>query len=238
MRTFAHPLGIGILLISGVGAIAVMRLASWSDRAPWLVGWGLAAYGTLVAVLVIRERKASRPLAPLTDLSQEGSGLPGGADQAKAAEHLLLGAASRHDIDALTQEALRRLNNPAALGACALAPRIPRTLSAFSDPPRGSPSEHTPLQRARALRAVLIACIERLKDAGGAGSTEAERVRYVILYDEYVLGRPNNQIMTRYSISESTFHRYRREAIRALASELARQEEILSPEQAASQPSP
>jgi hypothetical protein len=32
--------------------------------------------------------------------------------------------------------------------------------------------------------------------------------------------------MIRYSISESTFHRYRREAIAALARELARQEEL------------
>ena len=73
-------------------------------------------------------------------------------------------------------------------------------------------------------------------DAGGVGAMDAGHVRYVILYDEYVLGRPNNQIMTRYSISESTFHRYRREAIRALASELARDEESLPPEQATSQP--
>ena len=238
MRTLAHPLGIGILVTSGVGAIAVMNLASWSDRGPWVIGWGLAAYGTVVVMLTIQERNGSRPLAPLTNPSQAGSGFLGGADRANAAELLLVGAVPHNDIVALTQEALRRLNNPAALGVCALAPRLPRTLSAFSDSHPDRHADATPLHQARALRAALIACIERLKDAGGVGATDAGHVRYVILYDEYVLGRPNNQIMTRYSISESTFHRYRREAIRALASELARGEEILSREQATSEPSP
>jgi hypothetical protein len=41
------------------------------------------------------------------------------------------------------------------------------------------------------------------------------------------LGRPNTYIMTHHSISETTFHRYRRLAIRALASELAAQEQLL-----------
>lgn len=236
MRTLVHPLGLGILLISGVAALAVMRLASWSGRTPWVIGWGLAAYAAVVALLLIRERIASRPLSSSRDPGEDGTGLPDGPDRAEAAEHSFFAAASRDNIVALTQEALRRLNNPAALGACALGPRIPRLLSSFSGQ-QGSPSEITPLQRARVLREVLMACIERLKDAGGTGPTEAAGVRYLILHDEYVVGRPNHQIMTRHSISESTFHRYRREAIRAVASELARQEELLSAEQAASQPS-
>ena len=88
------------------------------------------------------------------------------------------------------------------------------------------------------LRTVLMASIQRLNEAGGTGPTETTNVRYLILHDEYVLGRPNHQIMTRRSISESTFHRYRREAIRALASELAQQEELLSAAQSPSRLSP
>ncbi|MEO6398046.1 MAG: hypothetical protein ABIP13_06225 [Tepidiformaceae bacterium] len=238
MRTLAHPLGIGILVTSGAGAIAVMELASWSDRGPWIIGWGLAAYGTLVLVLLIKERKATRLLAPLANTSQESSGFLGGAGRTNAGERLFAEEASPENIVALTQDALRRLNNPAALGMCGLAPRLPRTLSAVSDSHPDGHADVTPLHQARALRAALIAGIERLKDAGGVGAMDGGHVRYVILYDEYVLGRPNNQIMARHSISESTFHRYRREAIRALASELERGEEILSREQAASEPSP
>ena len=52
-------------------------------------------------------------------------------------------------------------------------------------------------------------------------------LRYAVLHEEYVLGRPNHQIMTRHNVSESTFHRYRRVGARALAAELAHREELL-----------
>jgi hypothetical protein len=137
----------------------------------------------------------------------------------------------------LTQEALRRLNAPAGLADCALAEQLPRTLAAML---RGDPaangagqakvSEPTPLERARALRAALIQAIERLKPADDGDPGAPTALQYHILHEAYVLGRPNKQIMVRRGISESTFHRNRRDAISVLSRELARREERLASE--------
>jgi len=129
----------------------------------------------------------------------------------------------------LTEEALRRLNSPAALAGCDLLVRLPGTIAAAAEI-KGMSSQDalTPLQQAQLLRESLLAAIERLKpaDEGGVlGSPGA--LQYQILREEYLQGRPNKQIMTRLSVSESTFHRNRRDAIAILARELANQEPLL-----------
>jgi hypothetical protein len=70
---------------------------------------------------------------------------------------------------------------------------------------------------------MLAEAIERLKPPDGV----PEALQFHILREEYLLGRPNKQIMTCHSISEGTFHRNRRRAVAVLAVELARQEEQL-----------
>lgn len=137
-------------------------------------------------------------------------------------------AVSTEHLVRLTEQALRRLNNPAALSRCGLIPQVPRVLAAAraarSDAP--DPAGPTPLEQARTLRETLVAAIDRLKPGDAApnrrGSPAA--LQYHILREEYVQGLPNRQIMTRHSVSESTFHRHRREAIAILARELAEQE--------------
>ena len=42
-------------------------------------------------------------------------------------------------------------------------------------------------------------------------------LHYLVLQEAYVEGRPNKQIMQRYLVSESTFHRARRRASDAVA---------------------
>lgn len=213
LKALAHPLGLALFLISATLAIVVASIAPWSGRAVWLLVWGLIAYFAVVLAAAVQRRSFPSPVAvPFVarDLVEPPAPLP------------------REDLVRMTEEALRRLNNPATLATCALGPRIPRTLAAFSGSQRGPTSESTPLEQARALRAVLVSCIERMKTEGPLHSMEAENLPYIILHDEYVLGRPNNQIMTRHSMSESTFHRYRRGAMWALAAELERQEDLLA----------
>ncbi len=128
----------------------------------------------------------------------------------------------------LVEEALRRLNR-VELANCALVARLPCTLATvqarWPDPASGGPG--TPLGQGRALRELLAAAIERLGPADRTARAQtAQALQYHILHDEYVLERSNVSIMTRYSISESTFHRLRREAISLLARELQRQEEL------------
>lgn len=129
----------------------------------------------------------------------------------------------------LTEEALRRLNNPSALARCGLIAEIPSTLSAGGCENGPVVGEPTPLEQARCLREVVAAAVERLKPSAQDERTSAPAaLQYHILRDEYLLGMPNKQIMMRRSISEGTFHRNRREAIAVLARDLRTQEEQLA----------
>jgi hypothetical protein len=129
----------------------------------------------------------------------------------------------------LTELALRSLNNPGGLARCALSASIPRTLAGhYQTGIESFRPETTPLEKARRLREVLEAGIERLKTGGADRRRGAPGdLQHNILRDEYILGRPNQQIMIHYNLSESTFHRQRREAIAILALELKHQEESL-----------
>jgi hypothetical protein len=118
-----------------------------------------------------------------------------------------------------TADALHKLGNPAALGECALAEYLPATLKWQID--RQGGGAHT--SRHQALRALLVEAIDRLKAREGE-----QTLHHAILHEEYVQGHPTARIMTRHAISESTFHRYRRDAIRAVVLDLTSQEETLA----------
>ena len=148
--------------------------------------------------------------------------------------HTEIAEVSTEHLIRLTGEALRRLNNPAALARWGLIHRLPNTLAAVraargDAKPEIKSVEATPLEQAQALRETLTAAIERLKPPDSAPSRRGApaALQYNILREEYLLGVPNRQIMTRHSISESTFHRNRREASAILARELSKQEDLL-----------
>jgi hypothetical protein len=148
---------------------------------------------------------------------------------------------SAEHLTSLTQTALRRLNAPAGLADVELVERLPRTLAAIrarqatttgrGGAGPGPGGDATPLEQAQALRTAIVEGIERLKpkDADAAPGAPAA-LQFHVLHEAYVLGLPTRAITTRRAISESTFHRNRREAVAILARELARQEERLSSE--------
>ena len=210
-KPFLNPIGLLILVVTAVLASVIKAAAPWSDRAGWIVLWGVIAYAATMLISAIPQRavrfESTRALA--------------------VSEPTLADAAER-DLIPVTEEALRRLNDLAALATCSLIARIPLTLSARRDD--DSPAAGSPLEVARTLRTVMVDAIERLRPASTPGGApgEAAVLRYAILHEEYVLGRPNHQIMARHNVSESTFHRYRRVGTRALAAELARSEQLLS----------
>jgi hypothetical protein len=145
---------------------------------------------------------------------------------------------SAEHVVRLIEQALRRLNNPSALGQCALGDRLALSLraslernpgSADQARSRGRAAAITPLERARGLRELLTAAIERLKPPDGNVSMEnPAALQYHILAEEYLQGLLNKQIMARHAISEGTFHRNRRQAIWTLAQELKTREEHLA----------
>jgi hypothetical protein len=76
----------------------------------------------------------------------------------------------------------------------------------------------THLDRGRALSQLLIDVIEKLRPPGPEPrELSREWIQYTILNDAYVRGEPNRDIMNKLYISESTFNRARRRAVRGVA---------------------
>ena len=93
--------------------------------------------------------------------------------------------------------------------------------------------ESTHLQKAQALREVLIAGIEALKPHGESielGSPPA--LQYHILYEAYMQRRPVAYILRCLSIAEATYFRNRKAAVDALARGLLSQEELIGAREA------
>lgn len=82
--------------------------------------------------------------------------------------------------------------------------------------------KNTYVERGKAVQAVVLESLEKMKPAGDP-SDPLPRVwyPYVILYNAYVKEIQNRDIMSKLYISEGTFNRTRREAVRALARTLA-----------------
>ena len=77
------------------------------------------------------------------------------------------------------------------------------------------------IERGKAVRQAILAAIESLRPAGarpaGTQCIPREWYLYVIMYDAYIEEISNREIMARLYISEGTFNRRRREALRAVA---------------------
>jgi hypothetical protein len=75
------------------------------------------------------------------------------------------------------------------------------------------------VERGKQLQAFLGEAMESFRPTGARPSEPLPRVwySYVVLHDAYVEGVPNREIMARLYISEGTFNRTRRNALRGLA---------------------
>jgi hypothetical protein len=106
----------------------------------------------------------------------------------------------------ILEDGLRHLPDTITLGRSALADKI------------GLPGE-SHIDRGKSLQLLLISSIELLRPAEKRPPEPLPRVWYnhVVLHDAYVEGVPNREIMARLYISEGTFNRTRRNAIRGLA---------------------
>lgn len=85
--------------------------------------------------------------------------------------------------------------------------------------------EGTQLERGRAMRDQLVRAIEMLKPDAPRPPEPLPRewYNYVALYDAYVKDVPNREIMARMYVSEGTFNRSRRNALRGVARYLLEQ---------------
>jgi len=125
-----------------------------------------------------------------------------------ATENLLDSLSSNPDVDfvKMVEDALRHLPDAITLGQSPLA----MFLGMDSD---------THVERGKELQQFLISSIELLKPAEKRPPEPLPRIWYnhAVLHDAYVEGVQNREIMARLYISEGTFNRTRRNAIRGLA---------------------
>jgi hypothetical protein len=87
----------------------------------------------------------------------------------------------------------------------------------------------TNLDRGRALSQMLIDVIERLRPPGPVPKPlTREWEQYTILHDAYVQGALNREIMAKLYVSESSFNRARRRAVRGIARAVAELERAVA----------
>lgn len=110
------------------------------------------------------------------------------------------------DFIRLVEEALRHLPDTITLGESALADKLCITGTSH-------------IERGKLLQKHLTESIESLKPAEARPPEPLPRLwySYAVLHDAYVECVPNREIMARLYISEGTFNRTRRNAIRGLA---------------------
>jgi hypothetical protein len=87
----------------------------------------------------------------------------------------------------------------------------------------------THLELGKALHQLLVDCITKLKPAGRRSDPPSPDWRsFIILNDCYIEGKPTREVMANLYISEATFHRARRRAIRGLTRAISEMEQKAS----------
>lgn len=106
----------------------------------------------------------------------------------------------------IVEEGLRRYSDWVRLGSSPLADHL-------------SVAGSSQIERGRRLQRILREAIESLRPDGARPAESLPRTwyNYVVLYDAYVKGILNREIRTRLYISEGTFNRTRRNAVRGIA---------------------
>lgn len=140
--------------------------------------------------------------------------------QAQTATQPLATELSEAAFTRLVEDALRHLHDFTYLGEHRLA-QLPQVEARF----RGDGIPASLLDRGRAVRDVLLQTLERLRPAGSEprGDTAAahrEWHGYLVLRESYVEGIPNRDTMNRLALSEGTYNRTRRQALRGLVRDL------------------
>ena len=178
---------------------------------------------SVVHTVRLKERSVQQIDNLLREIREREQELQGRMREALAAEArppVLEGQSEREAIS-LVEDALRHLHDYPYLGEHALAQL--RIVESNLDVQQGAFVTH--LDRGKALQEVLIAAIEKLKPPGPQPSPPTrEWHQYVILHDCYVVGKLNREVMSALYISEGTFSRARRRAVRGVSRALAEME--------------
>jgi len=162
--------------------------------------------GTIVSLSNLRPEKNDQIRQLMAESQAQATELDTIADE-------MIAAIATHpdaEFTKIVEEGLRRFSDYIALGQSPLADWAGITAESH-------------VERGKQLQNFLAEAIESFRPAGTRPHEPLPRVwySYAVLHDAYVEGVPNREIMARLYISEGTFHRTRRNAIRGLARLLA-----------------
>lgn len=158
--------------------------------------------GTIVSLSNLQPKRSER----IGELAAEAQT---SANELQSATGEMLDSISSHadeEFIKMVEDALRHLPDTITLGQSPLTERM-------------SIKGESHIERGKQLQQILMDSIELLKPAETRPPEPLPRVWYnhAVLYDAYVEGVQNREIMARLYISEGTFNRTRRNAIRGLA---------------------
>jgi hypothetical protein len=191
------------IAVVGVGKSKVKLEYSASDLD--LLAEVAGKVGTFVSLSALRSGRAEQIQRLVTEAEAKDSELGSLADEMMAT------ISTRPDVEfiKMVEDGLRHYSDYIALGQSPLADWV------------GIEAE-SHVERGKQLQAFLGQAMESFRPTGPRPPEPLPRVwySYVVLHDAYVEGVPNREIMARLYISEGTFNRTRRNALRALARSL------------------
>jgi hypothetical protein len=143
----------------------------------------------------------------------------------EAETRAVLEGISQKEFRSLVEDGLRRLHDFPYLGEHALA-----QMQVVSWQLEGQDDVFlTHIDQGKALNEVLIQALRKLRPEGAEPPSHQvpprEWYQFIILHDAYVLGKANRDIMSRLYISEGTFNRTRRRAVRGVVKALQEMEQ-------------
>jgi hypothetical protein len=199
--------------------VAVVGIESPNSRIDYSAGnlELLAEVADQIGTIVSLGSLQAKPTDPLRE---QVSSSQANTSELSSASGQMLDALATHPDEGfvkLVEDALRHYYDYIALGQSSLAD--------WAGIHGGSHVE-----RGKQLQVFLAESIESFCPSGKRPPEPLPRVwySYVVLYDAYVEGVPNREIMARLYISEGTFNRTRRNALRALARSLIEKGKPLS----------
>ena len=221
--------------VPGLPAMAAVAPVYWGDERLGYIAVGDRAGGyaedELAALAIAADRVAgvvytgraveaamTALSAQVQDFRQREQELQ---QQAQTVTQPLATEVSEAALTRLVEDGLRHLHDFTYLGEHRLASLPALAAQAGRD---GGPD--SPLERGRAVRDALLQTLERLRPAGDeprgdAAAAHREWHGYLVLRESYVEGIPTRDTMTRLALSEGTYNRTRRQALRGLVRDLA-----------------
>jgi hypothetical protein len=199
--TFEAKAQVGVI---GIGAPEAKLNYSSSDLD--LLGEVADRMGTVISLSNLQPQKQDQIRQLVAESQADANELNSIADEVRET----IASNPDPELVKIVEEGLRHFSDYIALGQSPLAGWAGLTAESH-------------VERGKQLQKFLADAIESFRPAGARPREPLPRVwySYVVLYDAYVEGITNREIMARLYISEGTFNRTRRNAIRGFARLLA-----------------